>query len=180
MPSQITRCLVLVALLLSPLPLNAQNVLFFRVGVGSVVTETGRAVAHLDLRLPVSERFSAMAEVGLVAGPAACDTSWPSSFQCGYGGWLANVGFAAAVISAPRLRIAGSATAGSFYRRESSVGHALSPSVSLGVDAAARLTSRIWFDASIQNFWIRDSGYRGLFAEYPQIRMFTAGFGLTL
>jgi hypothetical protein len=48
------------------------------------------------------------------------------------------------------------------------------------MNAAARLTSRLWLDLDARNFWIRDSEYHNLLRAYPQIRTLALGFGLTL
>jgi hypothetical protein len=164
---------LLVALLAPPTALTAQTVLFVRAGGGGGVTP--QAALHVELRVPVAGRVSALGGIGGVTAVMVCD----DSFQCDYGGWLAHAGVTAAVINAPRFRAGVSGTGGAF-RRSCCVGHRSAVTVSLGTEAAFRLSNRVWFDLAAQHFWIGDAMYRTEVGEYPKIRTFTAGFGLAL
>src|SRR5262245_8715652 len=108
-----TLLLCLTSMCLLTLQLNAQQSIFLRAGIGR--GESPKAVAQLGLRFPVSGRLHGVNELGVIVSPFACDAG-STSLQCEYGGRLAAVGLAAALLSAPRLVITGSGTAGMFHR----------------------------------------------------------------
>lgn len=164
-------------LLVLPATVHGQTALSFRFGGAH---GPGRpTLVGLAVKTPLLPHVRAFAALTEYHSFASCNQTWPDSFRCGYGGWLAQAGAALTAVRTEDAYVEATGGGGWFTHNlhDSARRHA---AWSAGAEVGMRLVGHLWLEAGFHWLWIRDTTYRGFFGEYPSMRAVTAGVGWAL